>query len=53
MSFMDKIKNLVGKGKEAAGTLSGNDAQVFEGRADQVESDPKDMGPAVQDGSSK
>ena len=53
MSTEDKMKNaaqdVVGKGKEAVGTVTGNDSLKAEGRLDQTEADLKQSGEKVKD----
>ena len=53
MGLDDKIENkaedLKGKGKEAAGKVSGDDELETEGKADQTKSDFKDAGEKVKD----
>ncbi|GAB3149301.1 hypothetical protein GCM10027058_11330 [Microbacterium neimengense] len=53
MGLDDKIKNaaedLVGKAKEAAGKVTGNEKLEAEGKADQAKSDLKQAGENVKD----
>ncbi|MBN9239552.1 MAG: general stress protein CsbD [Micrococcales bacterium 70-64] len=53
MGADDKIKNaaedLLGKGKEAVGNLTGNDKLVAEGKADQAKAAVKDTVEDVKD----
>jgi uncharacterized protein YjbJ (UPF0337 family) len=53
MGLDDKIKNaaedLVGKAKEAAGKVTGNEKLEAEGKADQTKSDLKQAGENVKD----
>jgi uncharacterized protein YjbJ (UPF0337 family) len=53
MDLSDKMENvgddIKGKGKEAAGKARGDKSQEFEGKADQVKSDAKDIGDNVRD----
>ncbi|MDH6180115.1 uncharacterized protein YjbJ (UPF0337 family) [Microbacteriaceae bacterium SG_E_30_P1] len=53
MGADDKIKNaaedLIGKGKEAVGKVTGNDKLVAEGKADQVKAAAKDTVEDVKD----
>ena len=53
MGADDKIKNaaedLLGKGKEAVGNLTGNDKLVAEGKADQAKATVKDGVEDVKD----
>ncbi len=53
MGADDKIKNaaedLLGKGKEAVGNLTGNDKLVAEGKADQAKATAKDKVEDVKD----
>ena len=57
MGTDDKIRNkaedLVGKVKEAAGAVSGNEDQEAEGRMDQTKADFKDAGEQVKDAGGK
>ncbi|ANF32632.1 general stress protein CsbD [Leifsonia xyli] len=53
MSADDKIKNaaqnLKGKAEEAIGKLTGDDAKVAEGKADQTAAKAKNLGEDVKD----
>ena len=53
MGADDKIKNaaedLLGKGKEAVGNITGNDKLVAEGKADQAKAAAKDTVEDVKD----
>mgnify|MGYP003441863412 CR=1 FL=1 len=53
MGIGDKIENakdeLMGKGKEAAGTVTDNERLEAEGRAQQAEADVKQAGEKVKD----
>jgi uncharacterized protein YjbJ (UPF0337 family) len=53
MGLDDKIKNatedLVGKAKEAAGKVTGNEKLEAEGKAEQAKSDLKQAGENVKD----